>query len=114
MKIVQVEYRRLRSFGDYSNETLGAVAEVGDRAPDVVLAELQEWVDGQLKDEEHARDLSQKVWRSEARLRVLNGLLKTAGERFEYAKKILASHGIDVPVDHGTYADEDEIEGLPF
>lgn len=114
MKIVQVEYRRLKTFGNYENETIGATAQVEDgESPYDTLQTVKAWVDGHLKIVEEDSDLSRKVWRAEARLRELNGLIKSAGERFEYAKKILAAHGIDVPNDHGVY-DDDEIEPLPF
>jgi hypothetical protein len=60
MKIVTVEYRRLRTFGSYQNETVGATAEVpGDRSAEDVLSELRTWVAIQMSDSAaigHSRD----------------------------------------------------------
>lgn len=112
MKIVTVEYRRLRTFGSYQNETVGAVAEVQQHeSPNAALQELRDWVDQQLGDAEHAHELSQTVRRKENRLCEINTLLGQAARRWKSAKQILAAHGIEVPTDHG--AGED-LEGLPF
>lgn len=51
MKIVAVEYRRLHSFGNYENETVGATAQVEDgRTPEDALSYLRTWVAMRLSD----------------------------------------------------------------
>jgi hypothetical protein len=46
---MQVEYRRLKTFGNYENETIGAVVEVPrGQDPDAILSALKEWVDARL------------------------------------------------------------------
>jgi hypothetical protein len=115
MKIVQVEYRRLKSFGNYENEMVGAVADLEEgQTPEQALEEVQSWVAARLQLEIDDDGMRRKVWQSERRLAELNGLIKSAGERFEYAKKILAAHGIDVPTDHHAFEDDPELESLPF
>jgi hypothetical protein len=47
--IMQVEYRRLKTFGNDENETIGAVVEVPrGQDPDAILSALKEWVDARL------------------------------------------------------------------
>lgn len=49
MIIQTVTYRKLRSFGHYENETVGATASVGDaEKPEEALAELSLWVNERL------------------------------------------------------------------
>ena len=113
MKITQVEYRRLRSFGQYENETVGIVAEVGAGESETdVLASCREWVAEQLGDRESARSLAFETHRQEVRLREVNGLLAESEKRWKAAQKILAAAGVEVPKDWG--ADDDDLERLPF
>lgn len=49
MKIITVEYRRLRNLGNYENETVGATAEVQDgETPEEALEKLKVFVAEQL------------------------------------------------------------------
>lgn len=98
MHIQTVEYRRLRSFGHYEHEELGAVAMVADgETPEGALSALREWVAGQLAlacDVEEIEGLLTD-------LRSKKGYLERAiegGER-KYAalRAILAAHGIELP-----------------
>lgn len=115
LKIRTVEYRRLRSFGEYENETVGAVAEVPETGvtPSMALAALQRWVDEQFSERANARDAASRVQRAEIRLREVNGLLSESEKRWAAAQKILAAAGVEVPRDYGT-GDDDELASLPF
>jgi hypothetical protein len=114
MKVVSVEYRRLRSFGEFENETVGAVAEVEPgQSPEITLEELKEWVEQGLGERQNARDVATRVQRAEIRLREVNGLLQESEKRWAAAQKILAAAGVDVPKDYGA-GDDDELGSLPF
>lgn len=114
MKILTVEYRRLRSFGEYENETIGAVAEVPatGMTPRIALDALKEWVDGQFSERANARDAQSRLHRAEVRLNEVNGLLTEAEKRWAAAQKILAAAGVEVPRDYGL--GDDDLERLPF
>ena len=112
MKIVSVEYRRLRSFGEYENEAVGAVAEVGTEHPEDVLETLKSWVEQNFGERASARDAESRVRRSERRLMELNALIREAGKRWEGAQRVLAAAGVDVPKDW--HADDLDLEELPF
>lgn len=113
MKIVTVEYRRLRSFGEYENETVGAVAEVGNEEPSDVLEALKLWVEQNFGERASARDAQSRLHRAEVRLNEVNGLLSEAERRWAAAQKILAAAGVDVPRDYGI-RDDDDLDRLPF
>lgn len=115
LKILTVEYRRLRSFGEYENETVGAVAEVPatGTTPSMALGALKRWVDEQLSERQNARDSAYRVQRAEARLNEVNGLLRESEKRWAAAQKILAAAGVEVPRDYGA-GDDDELASLPF
>jgi hypothetical protein len=115
MKIVTVEYRRLRSFGEYENETVGAVAEVPPTGvtASMVLESLKQWVDEQFGERANARDAASRLQRAEIRLREVNGLVQESEKRWAAAQKILAAAGVEVPRDYGA-SDDDDLAGLPF
>ena len=114
MKIVQVEYRRLRSFGEYENETVGAVAEVEPGiSPEQSLEILKGWVEENFGERASARDAATRVQRLEIREREVAGLLKESEKRWRAAQKILEAAGIDVPRDYGVNEDDD-LKDLPF
>lgn len=114
MKILTVEYRRLRSFGEYENETVGAVAEVlPGQAPEIILEELKAWVEENFGERASARDAASRVQRAEIRLNEVNGLLRESEKRWAAAQKILAAAGVEVPRDYGA-SDDDDLAGLPF
>ena len=61
MKITKVRYERLRSFGNFQNETVGCEADVeGHEDPILCLAQLREWVNDQLGQREDDRAHAQK------------------------------------------------------
>lgn len=114
MKIRSVEYRRLRTFGEYENETVGAVAEVpDDELPEVTLERLKDWVDNNLGERQNARDSASRVQRLEIRAREVAALLRESEKRWAAAQKILAAAGVEVPKDYGA-GDDDELKDLPF
>lgn len=115
LNIRTVEYRRLRSFGEYENETVGAVAEVPETGvtPSMALSALQRWVDEQFGERANARDAASRLQRAEIRLREVNGLVQESEKRWSAAQKILAAAGVEVPRDYGA-GDDDDLARLPF
>ena len=110
MKIVQVEYRRLRTFGDYQNETVGAVAQVEDGEDAVTaLYTLRAWVDQELGDRTEQRELSERVtdlrWKAEDYERKI----ARADERWKAIMAFMGSLGIERPA----HIPED-LSDLPF
>ena len=112
MNIVTVEYRRLRTYGDYQNETVGAVAHVqvsaGETA-DSALYELRAWVDAQLGSREEQRQLQARVtdlrWKAEEYERKI----ARAEERWTAITAFLEKLGIERPADI-----PDDLKDLPF
>jgi sugar phosphate isomerase/epimerase len=47
MRVTEVSYSRLVSFGSYQNATIGAKAEVGGEGPENALDELRDLVEAQ-------------------------------------------------------------------
>lgn len=110
MNIIQVEYRRLRTYGDYQNETVGAVAQVEEGEDAVTaLAALRAWVDQELGDRSEQRDLTQRVtdlrWKSEE----YEHKIARAEERWKAIIAFLTKLGIERPAEI-----PDTLEGLPF
>lgn len=111
MKITSVEYRRLRTFGEYENETVGIVAEVDlGESPDDAMSAVRAYVDEQLQDREDGRGTLDRVRRAESRLREVGNLLQESEKRWIAAQKILAAAGVEVPKDYG----DDGLVDLPF
>jgi hypothetical protein len=102
MRIATVEYRRLRSFGNYENECIGATAEVGtNETAYEALSHLKAWVNEKLADTEREvegrrRDENER-WEASQELRELRQQIADAREVWEKARAFLASHGLDSP-----------------
>lgn len=110
MKIVTVEYRRLRTFGGYQNETVGAVAEIeSGQDADTTLAALREWVDAQLGDEGERRELTEAIndlrWRKDQMER---DIARTE-DRWKAITAFLEKLGIERPAEI-----PDDLASLPF
>ena len=110
MKIVTVEYRRLRTFGGYQNETVGAVAEIeagGDA--DSTLADLRAWVDAQLGDEGDRRNLTEAINELRWRKDQMERDIVRVEDRWKAIIAFMEKLGIERP-------DEipDDLAGLPF
>lgn len=110
MRIVTVEYRRLRTFGGYQNETVGATAELAaDESAETALQDLKSWVDTQLADRENAYDLGQRVsdlrWQADEQER----RLEHANEKWAALIAFLDKLGIERPSEI-----PETLEGLPF
>jgi hypothetical protein len=126
MKIVQVEYRRLRTFGSYENETVGATAQVGEEeTPEQAIETVRQWVDSILGDAEERSGLSERV----SQLRWDERNLKSRIERMQIKwgeiMAFLARFGIERPADvpgdlaeilspEPTEEPDEELKGLPF
>lgn len=109
MKIVTVEYRRLRTFGSYQNETVGAVAEVGAEDPADVLETLKLWVNERLGDDVEGANLREAInemtWRKDALERDITRVEKRWAAIVEFLKQL----GIEKP----SYI-PDDLKDLPF
>ena len=113
MNITRVEYRALRSFGDYSNAEVGATAEVGPmESADTALAALRTWVDGQLGVGEDAAELRQSVAALEDRKRRAEDETTRAERRYERLRDLLARHGVEVPELGSGWRERDD--DIPF
>lgn len=110
MKIVTVEYRRLRTYGEYQNETVGAVAQVeaGETAEEV-YSRLRAWVDDLLGSREEQRTLEERV--SELRWQATDyeRKIERLDERWKAILAFLDKLGIERPQDI-----PETLEGLPF
>lgn len=108
--ITTIEYRRLRSFGSYENEALGATAVVGADGPEATLEHLKAWVNEKLELAVDSREERSELWSQirDARsdLGEINEKLDAAKARFERAKEFLAKHGV--------HADFSYAEDMPF
>lgn len=110
MKIVQIEYRRLRTFGSYQNETVGAVAEIelgGDA--DSALADLRAWVDAQLGDEEERGILNEAVNELRWRKDQMERDIARVEDRWKAITAFLEKLGIERPAEI-----PDDLSTLPF
>jgi hypothetical protein len=98
MRIVQVEYRKLRSFGNFSNETVGATAAVEDgRDPGDALDELRVWVDRNLGAAEERLGMAAEIDTLRHRKQSLEREVEAAQRRYVAAKEFLEKAGIPVP-----------------
>lgn len=98
MEIKQVTYRALKNLGNYENETIEAVADVGEgETPEETLAKVREWVVTQLGQAYEARDLQERVERLLAKERDYQGRVNAAKDRYEQARRFLESIGIPMP-----------------
>ena len=97
MKIVTVEYRRLRTFGSYQNETVGAVAEVGNEEPADVLETLKLWVNERLGNDVERANLREAINELEYRYENLSGQIDNAEKRWAAYVEFLKNLGIERP-----------------
>lgn len=110
MKIVTVEYRRLRTFGGYQNETVGAVAEIeiGGNA-ESTLADLKTWVDGQLGDEQDRSELKESISELRWRKDQMERDIARVEDRWKAITAFMEKIGLERPDDI-----PDDLSGLPF
>lgn len=110
MQIRQVEYRQLRSFSNHSNETVGAVAAVGEgEDPDAALAALRAWVGERLGSAEEQAGLADQLWRLRSDLGEINRLLEYGRREYGRLRAILAAHGIELPEYRAAAEERDDI-----
>lgn len=99
MRITQVEYKRLHSFGNFENETIGAVAEVpeGEDAADVLI-HLQEWVKAELSVREQTGDLRTDIHVLQQRKGDLEGQIRALEAQYDRIVGFLQRLNIPLPV----------------
>ncbi len=109
MKIERVEYRQLKSTGNFENETYGATAivEKGEVAG-VVMERLKDFVQeffvSSVNNKERREDLRADIMHAEHELALLTRDIEQSKKTWEKAKAFLASHGLEV----------DTLADLPF
>lgn len=100
LTITTVEYRRLRTFGGYQNETVGATAQVAPgQCADGVLTALRSWVDRHLEDEDERHRLSDRVSELRWQADEYERRIARAGERWKSIIEFLEKLGIERPSD---------------
>lgn len=109
MKIISVEYRRLRTFGNYENETIGATAYVGlDESPDETLESLKSWVESKHSDRDEAEEIRNRekiLWGDLGNeIRDREHELASLKARRDNAVALLQKHGVNTK----------ELEEIPF
>lgn len=110
MKIVTVEYRRLRTFGNYQNESVGATAEVGEgETANRALQELRDWVEQQLGDAQERADLSAAVSELRWKKTELEREIDAANQKWLAILEFMKKFGIERPAHL-----PETLEGLPF
>lgn len=127
MKIVQVEYRRLRTFGSYENETVGATALVEDgEVADAVFETVRLWVDNRLGDDSERRDLDRRVTELRWQERDLTSRIERMQTKWSEIMAFLDRFGIerpgDVPADLSeiltpddrSWEEDQDLKTLPF
>ena len=103
MRITAVSYRRLRTFGNYQNETVGAEAALEEEdTPDAVLDGLKAWVHSRLEMIDVREDMREDLYRLESEKHALERDIHDLNTRREAAKMLLEAHGgrveeFDVP-----------------
>ena len=98
MHIQTVEYRRLRSFGQYENETVGAVAKVSTgETPEAALSALREWVAGQLALACDVEEIEGLLTDLRAKKRHLEQAIAGGERKYAALRDILAAHNIELP-----------------
>lgn len=97
MRIKTVRYSRLVSFGNYSNESVEAEADVSlaDNPADV-LDELKQWVCDRLNQRVDIQATIAAQQAAEWDLKRVEQDLAEARERWGEAKVILAAHGVSL------------------
>lgn len=109
MKIERIEYRQLKTFGNYENETVGATAVLEDgESPSDALADLKQWVRNELAMSISGRETRQQtryeIESQQRELDALNESIETAKAKWDKAKAFLEKHGLQV----------DLYEAMPF
>lgn len=98
MKIIQVEYSRLKSFGMYENEKIGYVAQVSDgETPEGVLRVLQSRVNAGLGAHETASEIRNTIRRLTQERDEMVREVREMEKRFQAAKAFLEKHHITLP-----------------
>jgi hypothetical protein len=106
VKIRTVEYRRLRSFGNYENESIGATMDVPEGGDPVeALRALEGWVNVQMAkaaDREYlAREGREKREDAERELRAVQADIEHARAQYKRIQDFAAKFGV-------------ELEDIPF
>ena len=98
MHIQTVEYRLLRSFGSFENETVGAIAVVSEgETPEAALSALREWVAGQLALAVDVEEVEELITDLRAKKGHLERSIADGERKYGALRGILAVHGIELP-----------------
>ncbi len=106
MQIKKVEYRRLVSGPGFNNESIGAVAEVGEEGEDAALDRLKDWVDEKFSERRLDEKTRDDIARMESQVRNLQyeqerleRKIAGARETWNRALDFLQVHRLDKPID---------------
>lgn len=99
MKITQVEYRRLVTYGHFENQTIGAVADVEPgEEPEDALAKLEQFVADQHAKKivlaEAKEDASREIAACHANVKQMQEEMDGWRQRWVRARQFLEQHGI--------------------
>ena len=98
MRVTSVEYRRLRSFGQYENETVGATAAVSEgETPEAALSALRDWVAGQLALAAGAEEIEEFITELQSKKRHIESAVASGERKYAALRDILAAHNIELP-----------------
>ena len=98
MKILTVEYSRLKSFGMYENEKIGYVAQVEEgETPEQVLTALKAAVETDLGLYEVRDNIKSEIYVLRADRDQMARETKEMEARFNAAKAFLEKHHISLP-----------------
>lgn len=97
LKIKEVTYSQLRSFGSFQNETLGATAIVTeDENAEIVLANLRDWVTQQLNKRVELQTIEDEIRVKKQEVDYLNRKFEKLQEVYTQLAKTLWLHGIEI------------------
>jgi predicted nuclease with TOPRIM domain len=94
MRVTEVSYSRLVSFGSYQNATIGAKAEVGGEGAENALEELRDLVEAQAATIGRADKSAAEVQEVEWRLESKRAEERQLEERCRRLTAFLEKHGV--------------------
>lgn len=116
MKMETVTYRRLYDLGNYENEVIEATCAVNESEPELLLADLRQWVDQQHELELRRRGSAEKqdkaISDKNYKLICLDNDIASMKETWLKAMNFLERMGIELPAlyEKNEVGDED----IPF
>ena len=117
LRIKEVTYSQLRSFGNFQNEELGATAIVTeDQSAESVLANLRDWVNQQLNRRVELQTIENEIRLKEQQIDYLDRKFEKLQSVYTQLAKTLLLHGVEISeIPTFEYPMFDGIDiGIPF